>query len=140
MNQELKGNEKIEEAILMIQQEPSMDTLSFAILSINRRMREGGKLILSVESAAPAEGQLPIRVLEIDGEEWWVAFTSFEEQSKGSDAIQSTFLVDMDQLFHAAMSEKRVGGIVLNPWNRTLQLDRKLIAMVIGLQDHPTED
>ena len=38
------------------------------------------------------------------------------------------------------MSEKRVGGIVLNPWNRTLQLDRKLIAMVIGLQDHPTED
>ena len=54
MNQELKGNEKIEEAILMIQQEPSMDTLSFAILSINRRMREGGKLILSVESAAPA--------------------------------------------------------------------------------------
>ena len=117
-----------------------MDTLSFAILSINRRMREGGKLILSVESAAPAEGQLPIRVLEIDGEEWWVAFTSFEEQSKGSDALQSTFLVDMDHLFHAAMSEKRVGGIVLNPWNRTLQLDRKLIAMVIGLQDHPTED
>ena len=103
MNQELKGNEKIEEAILMIQQEPSMDTLSFAILSINRRMREGGKLILSVESAAPAEGQLPIRVLEIDGEEWWVAFTSFEEQSKGSDALKSTSIVDMEQLYHEAM-------------------------------------
>ncbi len=45
----LKGNEKIEEAISALQQEPSQELLAHALTMIRRRMKEEGQLILAVE-------------------------------------------------------------------------------------------
>ena len=45
----LKGNEKIEEAISALQQEPSQELLVHALTMIRRRMKEEGQLILAVE-------------------------------------------------------------------------------------------
>ena len=45
----LQGNEKIEEAILALQQEPTEELLAHALTVVRRRMREQGQLIVAVE-------------------------------------------------------------------------------------------
>ena len=45
----LEGNEKIEAAILALQQEASQELLAHALTVLRRRMRENGQLILAVE-------------------------------------------------------------------------------------------
>ncbi len=67
-----------------------------------------------------------------DGSVWWSAFTSFEEEARGSDSVMSTFLADIEQLFHMAINEEHINGIILNPWNATLMLDKRLIQIVLG--------
>lgn len=79
----LEGNEKIEAAILALQQEASQELLAHALTVLRRRMRENGQLILAVEPSAGKE-QLALKTIQTpDGNLWWVAFTSFEEQNRG---------------------------------------------------------
>ena len=65
-----------------------------------------------------------------DGPTWWAAFTSFEEELKGSDSVKSTFLADLDKLFDTALEVPEIEGVILNPWNRTLMLNKRLIRIV----------
>ena len=51
----LKGNEKIEEAISALQQEPSQELLAHALTMIRRRMKEEGQLILAVAEDTGSE-------------------------------------------------------------------------------------
>lgn len=128
----LRGNEKIEEAIAALQQEPSQEMLAHTLTVIRRRMNENGQVIIAVE---PPAGDNRIRVQAIqtdDGENWWVAFTGFEEELRGSESVMSTFLTDMGQLFVSALEVEDISGIILNPWNRTLMLNKKLINIVLG--------
>ena len=46
----LKGNEKIELYISMLQKEPSPELLSIALTSIRRRAKEGGEFIEPVDA------------------------------------------------------------------------------------------
>ena len=48
----LSGNEKIEEAIAALQEEPSQELLAHTLTVIRRRMQEDGQLILAVEPPA----------------------------------------------------------------------------------------
>ena len=124
----LKGNEKIEEAISALQQEPSQELLAHALTMIRRRMKEEGQLILAVEPSV-AE-QLKIQAVKTaDGKKWWSAFTSFEE---GSDSVMSTFLTAIEPLFQSAVQENEIEGIILNPWNRTIMLDKTLLRLILG--------
>ncbi|MCI5881341.1 MAG: SseB family protein, partial [Clostridium sp.] len=66
-----------------------------------------------------------------DGEGWWTAFTGFEEELKGADSVKSTFLTDMERLFQAALTVPDIQGVILNPWNRTLMLDKHLIEILL---------
>ena len=127
----LKGNEKIEEAISALQQEPSQELLAHALTIIRRRMKEEGQLILAVEPSV-AE-QLKIQAVKTaDGKKWWSAFTSFEEELKGSDSVMSTFLTAIEPLFQSAVQENEIEGIILNPWNRTIMLDKTLLKLILG--------
>ena len=63
---------------------------------------------------------------------WWMAFTSFDEQMKGSDSVMSTFMTDIRKLFDAVLKVDEIVGIIINPWNRTIMLDKKLIKIIIG--------
>ena len=120
----LKGNEQIEEAILALQQEATPEMLAHALTVIRRRMKEGGQLIVDVEPSV-AGAQMNLKVVETgDGAKWWSAFTGFEEE------LQSTFLSDMDKLFDAALSVPDIQGVALNPWNRTMMLDKHLIRII----------
>ena len=128
----LQGNEKIEQAIAGLQQEATQEMLAHTLTVIRRRMRENGQFILSVE---PPTGDNQLRIGTVktgDGKVWWAAFTSFEEELKGGGSVQSTFLTDIDQLFHSALQINEIEGIILNPWNRTIMLDKNLINIILG--------
>lgn len=127
----LKGNEKIEEAISALQQEVSQELLAHTLTVIRRRMKEEGQLILAVEPSVAEE--LKIQAVKIaDGKKWWSAFTSFEEELKGSDRVMSTFLTAIEPLFQSAVQVNEIEGIILNPWNRTIMLDKTLLRLILG--------
>ena len=128
----LQGNETIEEAILGLQKEPTPELLAHVLTVIRRRMKEGGQAILSVE---PPSGDDQIRIGTVksaDGKVWWAAFTSFDEELKGSNSVKSTFLVSLEQLIHMASETKEISGVIFNPWNRTIMLDHTLLSIIIG--------
>ena len=128
----LQGNVTIEEAILALQEQTSQEMLAHALTVVRRRMKEGGQLIVAVDPPK-VSGQMEVQILKTqDGRTWWAAFTSFEEEMKGSGAVMSTFMADIRQLFEAAASEEMICGIIINPWNRTLMLNKALIRIVLG--------
>ena len=49
---------------------------------------------------------------------------------KGADNVKSTFLADIEKIFEAALSVPQIKGIIINPWNRTIMLDKKLIKII----------
>ena len=128
----LKGNERIEDAIFALQKEATQEQLAHTLTVIRRRMKEGGQLIVAVEPD-PAQAQMKLQTVRTpDGKIWWSAFTSFEEELKGADNIKSTFLTDIDKLLKSALQVDEISGIIINPWNKTLMLDKELIKIIIG--------
>ena len=128
----LQGNDKIEKAIDGLQKETTQEMLAHTLTVIRRRMKAAGQLIIAVEPPS-GDGQLRLEAVRTeDGKNWWVAFTSFEEELKGGGSVQSTFLTDIDQLFHSALQVNQIEGIILNPWNRTIMLDKNLINIILG--------
>ena len=127
----LQGNEKVEMAIMALQQEPTGEMLAHALTVIRRRMRESGQLILALEASAGEMMQVQA-IQTKDGQRWWAAFTGFEEELKGSSSVMSTFLTDMEQLFRKALLEDEIQGVILNPWQKTLMLDKTLIRIILG--------
>ncbi len=128
----LQGNEKIEEAILELQKESTQEMLAHTLTVIRRRMKEKGQVILAVEPPKGLE-QIQIQAVQTsDGQSWWTAFTSFEEELKGGDSVKSTFLTDIDKLFETVLQVEKIQGIILNPWNRTIMLDKNLIRVILG--------
>lgn len=127
----LKGNEKIEDAIAALQSNATEELLAHTLTVIRRRMKEGGQLIVAVEPSVQGTQMNLQTVKTTDGAVWWSAFTSFEEELKGADQIKSTFLTDIDKLFQTALSVPEIKGVILNPWNRTLMLDKYLIEIIM---------
>ena len=56
----LKGNEKIEEAILGLQEETSQEMLAHVLTVIRRRMNENGQVIVAVEMESAGGMRLPV--------------------------------------------------------------------------------
>ena len=44
----------------------------------------------------------------------------------------STFMADLGELLKMALESEAVEGVILNPWNRTLMMDKDLIGLVVG--------
>lgn len=127
----LIGNDKIEEAVLALQNEPSQEMLAHTLTVIRRRMKEGGQLVVAVEPSLESTQMKLQTVKTADGALWWAAFTSFDEELRGADSVMSTFLSDIDKLFETALEVPEIYGIILNPWNRTIMLDKKLISIIM---------
>ena len=129
---ELQGNEKIEEAIAALQQEPTQEMLAHTLTVIRRRMQEKGQFVIAVEPPT-GDNQLKLQAITTDDRKvWWMAFTSFEEELKGSDSVMSTFLTAIEPLFQSAVQENEIEGIILNPWDRTIMLDKTLLRLILG--------
>ena len=106
--------------------------LAHTLTVIRRRMKEGGQFIVAVEP--PTGGnQMQIQAVQTPGgNSWWAAFTSFEEELKGSGSVMSTFLTGIEQAFRAVLAAEGAKGIIVNPWNRTIMLDKNLIRIILG--------
>lgn len=128
----LQENDKIESAIASLQHEPSQEMLAHALTVIRRRMNEHGELIIAVDPSSAATGLQVQAIQTDDNRKWWVAFTSFDEELKGSGSVLSTFLTDMKQLFNSAIATHNIQGIIINPWNRTIMLDKTLLRIILG--------
>ena len=127
----LIGNDKIEEAIVNIQKEPTEENLVRALSIVRHRMNDKGQLIIAVEPPLP-DGKLNLKVIKTeDGQMWWIAYTSFDEELKGADNIKSTFLTDIDKLLNSALQVDEISGIIINPWNKTLMIDKELIKICL---------
>ena len=128
----LNGNEKIEQAVAALQQEPTQEQLAHTLTVIRRRIKEHGQLVVAVEPNLGSE-QMQLRAIRTaDGASWWYAFTSFDEEMKGSGSVMSTFMTDIGKVLEAALSEEEIHGVIINPWNRTLMLDKTLIRIILG--------
>ena len=126
----LQGNEKIEEAIAGLQKETTQEMLALTV--IRRCMKADGQFIIAVEPPK-GDGQIRLEAIKTeDGRSWWAAFTSFEEELKGGGNVKSTFLTDIDRLFETALTADEIEGVILNPWNRTIMLDKYLIKVILG--------
>lgn len=128
----LVGNELIENAIKELQNESTQEMLAHTLTVIRKRMRQKGQVIIAVEPSFGSQ-QMNLSVVKTaDGLSWWTAFTSFDEEMKGGDAVKSTFLADIGQLFNMAVNADGINGIILNPWNRTIMLDKTMIKIILG--------
>ena len=132
-------------AIEALQKEPSEEMLAHTLTVIRRCMNDNGQLIIAVEPPMPGypseHGKISSQqgyglklkaVKTADEKLWWTAFTSFDEEVKGADSVMSTFMTDIRKLFDAALKVDEIEGVILNPWNRTIMLDKKLIKIIIG--------
>ena len=132
----LQGNEKIEEAIAILQSQSTPELLAHTLTVIRRRMKEQGQLIIAVEHS-PLSNEMNVQAVKTsDGKNWWVAFTGFDEELKGGDSVKSTFLTDMDKLFQSALTVDEIEGVIINPWNRTIMLNKRLISIILGTADN----
>ena len=115
-----------------MQQQPSQEMLAHALTVLRRRMLAHGQLIVAVEPPV-GDNQMRLQAIQTDdGKKWWTAFTSFDEEIKGGGSVMSTFLTDIEKLFTSALSVEEIDGVIINPWNRTLMLDKNLIRIVRG--------
>ena len=53
---------------------------------------------------------------------------------KGSNAVMSAFTAEIGKLFQMALRTEKIEGVILNPWNRTLMLNKNLIHIVVGTE------
>lgn len=127
----LRGNEQIEEAIAALQQEPSQEMLAHTLTCIRRRMNENGQVIIAVEPPVGDQG-MQVQAVQTDDGATGGGHLPVEEEIKGSEGVMSTFLTDMGHLFTSALEVEEISGIILNPWNRTLMLNKKLINIILG--------
>ena len=128
----LAGNERLEEAIAALQMEPSEEMLAHVLTVVRQRMREGGQFIVAVDPKAGDAGLSIQAVKTDDGKMWWSVFTSFDEELKGSGSVMSTFMSGIGQILKTAGEVEGISGIIINPWNRTLMLDKNLINIILG--------
>ena len=127
----LQGNEKIEVAIQALQKEATQEQLAHMLTVIRRRMKDSGQVIVAVEPSIGTT-QMNLKTLQTsDGANWWYAFTSFNEEMKGADSVKVDLSAeDEDILFDVALTVPEIEGVILNPWNRTLMLDKGLIRII----------
>lgn len=130
VDNELKGNEKIEEYIELLQKDPSDEVLAAVLSAIRRRMKEGGQFIVPVEASVTETMQ--IRAMKMNGKKWLGVFTSFDEELKGENSVMSTFMADISQILNMVMAEPTLEGLILNPWNKRLVLNKTLIQVILG--------
>lgn len=92
----LQGNERIEEAILALQQEPTEELLAHTLTVLRKRMQEKGQFIVAVEPPV-GDGTMKLQTIRTkDGGLWWMVFTGFDEELRGSGSVMSTFMAIWD--------------------------------------------
>lgn len=127
----LRGNERIEEYLELLRKEPSDEVLAALLTAIRRRMKEGGQFVVAVVPDVTENLRLHTATLT-NGEKWFLAFTSFDEEMKGDQKIMSMFMADIEGILKVALQEESVQGVLLNPWGNPLKMNKELMKVILG--------
>lgn len=112
--------------------ERSWDNLTMVLEAVRNAMNEGEKLVIPIEtppeSSKPDDGII-MRTLPVEGEKSYVAcFTSVEELEKGQPTDH--FDADIQSFLDEVFMNPLAGGIIINPWNQGIMIDRELIELI----------
>lgn len=127
----LLGNKIIEDAISAMYKNMSDEKLASVLMSIRTRMKDGGHLVVAVKPSQ--NGSLELRPVRLaDGTKWFAAFTSMDEEIKRQDQFVSGFSAEISMLFKTALEVSEVNGIIINPWDKAIKLDKETIRLIGG--------
>lgn len=127
----LVGNEAIVDAIVSMYDNLTDETYAYVLTLIRRRMQEGGHFVVAVNTGE--NDMMAMRPVKTkDGKSWFAVFTDFEEELKGKDRIMSGFTAKISQIFQLALSSEGIQGVILNPWEKPLKLDKNIMQLIVG--------
>lgn len=127
----LQGNEILEEKIIKMYENLTDRTYADALEAVRERMKAGGHLVVAVRPAGV--GGLELRPVSTpDGISWIAAFTGLEEEIKKKDAIMSGFTAEISKLFDMVLESENINGLIINPWDKALKLDKRIIRLIKG--------
>lgn len=144
----LEENRWIEKAIQKFHKETTKENLVLVLEIIQRRMHEDGHLLIPVEAPKaaldmidPAHVQVGDvvqakenlhfvmrQIITQDGKHWMAAFTGNQEMLK----VENTHIISIciDQYLEDVLEMENVEGVILNPWEQSLLMDKKLIQAI----------
>lgn len=131
-DENLKGNEKLEDDIKELLDAPSDEALAVLLTSFRKRMNEGGHLVVAVNAAKGAGENLSVRTAYMNDKKWMIAYTSFDEELKGREAVMSAFTAPISQILQMVMTSPELEGVIINPYGGTIKLDKALSSLIVG--------
>lgn len=121
----LKGNDKIESALEVMYDNLCDENLTVVLSYIRQRKNEEGHFVVAVNEA------MAMRTITLaDKTMWFAAFTSVEEEIKGSDKVVSGFTASISEIFELVKRSDNISGVILNPWHNSLKIDRTIIDLL----------
>lgn len=123
----LKGNERIEDALGVMYDNLCDENLSIVLSYIRERIKEDGHFVVAVDES------MSMRTITLaDKTSWFAAFTSVEEQLKGSDKVVSGFTAKISEIIDMVNRNDNISGVILNPWNNGLKIDRVIAGILLN--------
>lgn len=128
----LEGNEIITAALNDMYDSLTDENLARVLTAIRSRMNEKGHFVVAV-SAGQNNTSFDLRPVSTpDGKRWFAAFTDFDEELKKTDSVVSGFTAEISGIFRTALASEGISGVIINPWDKALKLDRNLIRVIRG--------
>ncbi len=129
----LTGNKLIEDAAKKMYTSLTEENLAKVLTAVRSQMKKGAHFVVAVK--AGNENALELRpVTTPDGSRWFAAFTGFEEELKKSDEIVSGFTAEISKLFDIALASDNISGVIINPWDKAVKLDKTMIKLIKGAE------
>ena len=126
----LLGNKRIEDAIADMYKDLTDENLTKVIYIIRERIKENGHFVVAVKPGND-HGLVLRTVSTQDGNKWFAAFTSLEEEIKKKEDIVSGFTAEMSSLFEMTLNSNEICGIIINPWDKALKLTKELVSLLM---------
>lgn len=127
----LIGNEKIEEDIKFLKDNFTDEALAVVLTTIRKRILENGQFVVAVDVTQGTES-MSLKTMKYNGKDWFLAYTSFEEEMKGNLNVMSGFLADIGGLFDMALKSPDVEGIIINPFGNMMTINKTIIEVIKG--------
>ena len=125
----LIGNKRIEDAISEMYQKLTDENLAKVLYILRDRIKENGHFVVAVRPGE--DNNLVLRTISTpEGDKWFAAITSFNEEMKKKEDIVSGFTAEISGLLDMALNSKEVKGVIVNPWDKALKLSKELIEIV----------
>lgn len=127
----LVGNEKIEEDIKFLKDNFTDEALAVVLTTIRKRILENGQFVVAVDVTNGADN-MSLKTMKYSGKDWFIAYTSFEEEMKGSLNVMSGFLADIGGIFEIALKSDDVEGVIINPFGNMMTVNKAIIKVIKG--------